>query len=213
MTIRILADREPYSSFADAPSPRSDAPPGPHSGSFAILNGPAALDEAAPDIVVMPAAEFLALPCGSSGKPRFVAYGPVALMDKAFERGCVDYLREPWSITELYARLGRLRSLKFRVGETTLCLSGSMLRGETASVELSPSELILFRILVRNSPLLVTREAATAALSLSARDESPALGRCAVSLRHSLESIEPGLGKRLHAVRRLGYRFDAELCG
>jgi DNA-binding winged helix-turn-helix (wHTH) protein len=213
VTIRILADREPYASFAEASLPKGDFPLGPQLGPLAILNGPAALDEAAPDIVVMPAADYLAMPRRLSGPSRYVVYGPVALMEAAFERGCVDYIREPWSMPELYARLRRLQSLKIRVGETTLSLAGSMLKGEEASVELAPSELTLFRLLIRNAPLPVTREAALAALSIAARDGFHDLGRCAVSLRHSLELVEPGLGRRLHAVRGVGYRFDAELCG
>jgi DNA-binding winged helix-turn-helix (wHTH) protein len=213
VTIRILADREPYASFADASLSNDITPQGPQSVSIAFLSGPAALDETAPDFLVMPAADFLAMPRGLLRQSSYIVYGPVALMDRAFERGCADYIREPWSISELYARLGRLLSLKFRVGDTILSLSGSVLRGEKASVELRPSELALVRLLVRNAPLLVTREAAVAALSIEAQDEYHALGRCAVSLRHCLESVEPGLGRRLHAVRGLGYRFDADLCG
>lgn len=214
MTVRILADREPYSTFAEAPLPEGGgAPRGPLPGSLVILNGPAALDEAEPDIVVMPAADFLALPGGLAGRQGYLVYGPVALMERAFERGCVDYIREPWSLAELHARLGRLQGGEFRAGEASFRLSGAVLRGKAATVELGGGELLLFRLLLRNAPLLVTREAAMAALSITVRDESHALGRCAVSLRRSLESVEPGLGRRLHAVRGFGYRFDAERCG
>jgi DNA-binding winged helix-turn-helix (wHTH) protein len=207
VTIRILADREPYASFAFSPQQ------GPLPGSFEISGGPSALDEADADIIVIPATEFLALPRDCPGRTRFVAYGPVALMDKAFEGGCADYLREPWALPELFARLKRLQTLKFRVGDSRLSLVGSAIRSKMAAVELCPSELELFRLLLRNAPFLVTKEAGFAALSLSVFDESHALGRCAVALRHSLDSVEPGLGRRLHAVRGRGYRFDAELCG
>jgi hypothetical protein len=214
VTVRILADREPYASFADASLAEVEgASTGPPTGSLVILNGPPALDEVSPDIIVMPAAEFLALTRGSLGQAGYIAYGPVALMDRAFEGGCVDYIREPWSLPELYARLGRQRATRFRVGDRLFCLSGSMLRGATAAVELRLGELILFRLLLRNAPLLVTREAAMALLPIAAHNEAHALGRCAVLLRHSLESVEPGLGRKLHAVRGLGYRLDAEPCG
>jgi DNA-binding response OmpR family regulator len=161
----------------------------------------------------MPAADFLALPRFFPGRSGYIVYGPVALMEKAFEQGCAEYIREPWSMPELYARLRRLQSLKFRAGETILTLDDSFLRSEKAVIGLASSELTLFRLLVRNAPLLVTREAAVAALSLVQPGEFLALGRCAVSLRHSLESVEPGLGRRLHAVRGYGYRFDVDLCG
>ena len=171
------------------------------------------MDEAEADIIVLPASEFLALPRDCPGRTGYVVYGPVALMDKAFEGGCVDYLREPWALPELFARLKRLQTLKFRTGKSSLSLVGSAIRSQKASVELALSELNLFRLLLRSAPFLVTKEAGIAALSIAAIDESHALGRCAVSLRHSLDSVEPGLGRRLHAVRGRGYRFDAELCG
>lgn len=214
MTIRILADREPYASFADMSTPTGTCPAqGPLTGSFVLLSGPAALDEAAPDIVVMPAPDFLALSPDSRGKSVYVVYGTVGLMARAFECGCAEYIREPWSLPELYARLARLINLEFQVGETTVRLSGSVLKGSKASVELKPGELALFRLLVRNAHLLVTRKAALASLSLAPGDDSHALGHCAVSLRHCLESVEPGWGRCLHAVRGLGYRIDIELCG
>jgi DNA-binding winged helix-turn-helix (wHTH) protein len=207
VTIRILADREPYASFAYEPIK------GPPTGSFEIYGGPSALDDIDADIIVLPAVDFLALPRESSGRTGYVAYGPVALIGKAFEAGCVEYIREPWALPELFARLRRLQTLKFRVGDSIMRLIGSAIRRQAASIELPPCELTLFRLLVRNAPFLVTREAAFYALSINASDENHALGRCAVSLRHRLEAVEPGLGRRLHAVRGRGYRFDAELCG
>jgi DNA-binding winged helix-turn-helix (wHTH) protein len=214
VTIRILADQEPYASFADtAPANGGSSPQGPLPGPFEIFNGPAGLDEAPPDIVVLPAADFLALPRDAAVQGGYIAYGRVSLMDRAFEWGCFDYIREPWSLPELYARLRRLQIPKFRVGNSKLSLVGSEVKGRTASVGLPPGELALFRLLVRNAPFLVTKEAALVALSIGTHDENHALGRCAVSLRHSLDSVEPGLGRMLHAVRGRGYRFDAELCG
>jgi len=214
VTIRILADREPYASFADAaPVKGEDLLQGPPPGSFVVLCGPAALDGAAPDITVLPAEDFLALPREAAAQAGYVAYGAVALMDRAFEKGCLDYIREPWSLSELYARLRRFQTLEFRAGDSKLSLNGRALKSEAASVELPPGELAFLRLLVRNAGLLVTREAAYAALSMGFHEENHALGRCAVSLRHRLNSLEPGLGRRLHAVRGLGYRFDVELCG
>jgi hypothetical protein len=203
VTVRILADREPYASFADETLPDGDV----------LVNGPPALDTAPPDIVVMPASDFLVLARGSASLPGFIVYGPVALMDRAFERGCIDYLREPWSLPELRARLRRLRNRDFRAFGTLFRLRGSVLAGDGAFLELREEELALFRILLRNAPLLVTREAASTRLFNTSQDKYHALGRCAVSLRHKLELFAPGLGTKLHVVRGLGYRLDVELCG
>jgi DNA-binding response OmpR family regulator len=134
-------------------------------------------------------------------------------MNEAFELGCVDYLREPWSYTELEARLRKFRNCCFRNGSELFRLKGSVLMGDCASVELRAEELGLFRILLRNAPLLVTREAAVERIPIAARDKDHALGRCAVSLRQRLETVAPGLGRKLHSVKGLGYRFDVEPCG
>ena len=203
MTIRLLADREPYASFAEKVLAEGDA----------MVCGPPLLDAAPPDIVVMPASDFLAATGRMGVEFDCIAYGPVALMNRAFERGCVDYLREPWSLPELEARLSRVRNRSFRAGGALFRLKGSVLMGDRLSAELRADDLDLFRLLLRNAPFLVTREAAAARIQIATQDKNHALGRCAVSLRRSLESVAPGLGKRLHAVKGLGYRFDVELCG
>jgi phage shock protein A len=139
VTIRILADREPYASILDARESRADgSSPGPLTESFVFVNGPAGLDEVAADIVVMPAVDFLALPRLRSGLSGYIVYGPVSLMDFAFKHGCTDYIREPWTMPELYARLRRLQNTKFRVGAAILSVAGTVLRGEKSSVELKP---------------------------------------------------------------------------
>ena len=225
MTIRILADREPYSAYADvsssdkatAPLEPVAGPSGSQSGSFVILNGPAGLDDPAPDILVMPAEDFLSLRIHPRAEPSerilYIPYGPVALMEQAFERGCADYLREPWALPELLARGIRLFKLKFHAGERKLELRGTRLAGEAAWIELTESERALLRLLVLNAPFPVPKKAAVSALSCRARNESQALGRCVVSLRRKMELVEPGLGGRLLAIRAIGYRLDALSCG
>jgi hypothetical protein len=205
MTIRILADREPYSSFADAP---------PVEEGIQIVNGPAGLDEPSPDILVMPAADFLLLrrpPPGLFGEGSlFMPYGPVALMERSFDQGCADYLREPWSLPELRARGSRLFTLRFRAGEASLELRGTRLWGFGRSIALSEGEAAFLRLLVINAPRPIPRGAAQAALPRRLRT---APGRAAASLRARLESLEPGLGGRLLAIRGFGYRLDGTACG
>jgi hypothetical protein len=225
VTIRILADREPYSTFADAPRPEGVVDPsgfvsGPSaslSESFVILNGPAALDDPSPDIIVMPVEDFLVL----RGRPSmdavlktlYIPYGPVAMMEKAFEQGCTDYIREPWALPELRARGSRLFKLKFRAGDRTMELSGMRLVGDASSIELTDSERALLRLFVLNAALPVPREAAISALPRPAQGEKHALGRCVTSLRRKMDLVEPGLGARLLAIRGFGYRLDATSCG
>jgi DNA-binding winged helix-turn-helix (wHTH) protein len=203
VNVRILADREPYASFSEQTLSRGDF----------VACGPPAVDAVAPDIVVIPASDFLSLMRQRNGSPGFLAYGPVALMGRAFENGCLDYLREPWSLPELDARLGRLENSVFRAGGGLFRLEGSKLASEGRSLELKAEELKLIRLLLRNAPFPVTRQAADAAMRFPSRAEAAALRRCVVSLRHSLERLSPGLGCRLKSVKGVGYRFDVDRCG
>jgi DNA-binding response OmpR family regulator len=166
-----------------------------------------------PDILVLPAADFLALSRFPARGFGCLAYGPVASMRRAFERGCLDYLREPWSFSELFARLSRFRKCRFRAGGKLFLLEGSALCGEGAPVDLGADELCLLLLLLRNAPFPVSREAAIEKIPSFARDKDQALGRCAVALRRNLEMVSSGFGKELHTVRGHGYRLDAEICG
>ncbi len=220
MTIRILADREPYTAYASAPRPdcecgQSDLITGP-SGSVAILNGPAGLDEPSPDILVLPAADFLDLRLANDPKADhgilYIPYGSVDLMEKAFERGCIDYIREPWSLVELLARGGRFFRLKFHIGEKILELRGRRLSGESASVDLTEPERIILRLLILNAPSPIPREAIYPVVFGTEAGKTSALGRCVASLRRKMEAVEPGLGSKLIAIRAFGYRLDGAAC-
>jgi hypothetical protein len=224
VTIRILADREPYSSFGEEPPASGEIEPsgsvmyptGPLAGSLAILNGPSCLDEPDPDILVLPAQDFLALPL-AAGCPRpdilYIAYGPVALMERAFEGGCADYIREPWALPELRARVGRFFRQRFRAGAGALELQGRSLSGSGAAVELTDREFALLRLLLINAPRPIPRAAAAASVSVFPARPAQDLGPCLFSLRRKMECVEPGLGRRLHAIRGFGYRLDVGACG
>jgi DNA-binding response OmpR family regulator len=168
------------------------------------------LDEAEPDLIVMPAADFLTIklvrdPRPGQTKPAYIAYGPVALMEETFVRGCVDYLREPWTMAELRARLGRHFSVAFRASGSIFILTGSTLRCGGRAVELCPDEINLLRLLVLNAPRPVTREVFGERIEL--------LAHTALKLRRKCKVFDPELGKSFHAIRGLGYRLDGITCG
>jgi DNA-binding winged helix-turn-helix (wHTH) protein len=205
VTVGILADREPYASY-----------PGrmPSRGGLLPCRD-LALDSLPPDIVVLPAADFLALP-RRGHRPLFLAYGPVSLMESAFERGCADYLREPWPFEELVARLGRLErpvSRIFRSDGELYRLEGPTLSAGKGTIRLDADGLSFLLLLLRNAPFPVTREAAKAAVPIAGGDSAAALKRSVASLRRGLESLSPELAHKFKSVRGIGYRFDVELCG
>ena len=190
------------------------SPAGPLEGPFVVLNGPSGLDDPDPDILVLPAEDFLALAGGGLGAGiRYFAYGPVSLMEKAFEVGCSDYLREPWSLSELRARVGRYCHQKFRAQGGMVELRGRNLKGPVTAVELSESECALLGLFLANAPRPVPWEAAAATIPRSRSANPHALSRSVQSLRRKMDSVEPGLGGRLRAIRGFGYRLDASACG
>lgn len=214
MTIRILADREPYCSYAE--SIRSDGAE-TSQGGYAVLNGPARLDEPSPDFIVLPAEDYLSLPRSLVTAPfrgiAYLAYGSNDLMEPAFERGCADYLREPWTPSELFARVHRLAKKKFFIEGRLFELRGTCLIGDKAFVDLRESERTLLEILLKSAPFPVPRDIAVAALLRCPPGGRKDLGPCVISLKRKMETVESGLSSRLHAIRGFGYRLKIDPCG
>jgi Response regulators consisting of a CheY-like receiver domain and a winged-helix DNA-binding domain len=182
------------------------------SEAFLIVNGPSCLDEAPAEVVVMPAEDFLLLRPNAFASAEFIAYGPVSLMDEVFALGCGDFLREPWSLPELYARAGRLRRRKLSIGAVKFELDGKRLESSFASISLTEREAQLLCVLLRNAPLPVPK---TVLLSLLFNDEQGkdySLNRCVSSLRRKLDRVDPSLGRAVRTVRGLGYRLDILTC-
>ena len=90
-----------------------------------------------------------------------LAYGSEQGLAPAFVRGCVDYLREPWTLTELQLRVQRWLE---RRGETHapgggIRLDGTTLHGPGGAVELSVVEARLLDMLLSNAGRVTSREA------------------------------------------------------
>ena len=90
-----------------------------------------------------------------------LAYGPEQGLTSAFLRGCVDYLRDPWTLTELELRVsrwleGRRQAQRFGGG---LWLDGTTLHGPAAVVALSVAETRLLGMLLHNAGRVTSREA------------------------------------------------------
>ena len=90
-----------------------------------------------------------------------LAYGPEQSLAVALLRGCVDYLRDPWTLTELELRVdrwleARLPARRFGGG---LWLEGTTLHGPTANVSLSAAEARLLEMLLDNAGRVTSRDA------------------------------------------------------
>jgi DNA-binding response OmpR family regulator len=202
MTIRLLADREPYASYIKEGDPE---------GSFFFCEDPSR----AVDVEVLPAELFLAT--AEAGLPLvpIFAYGPLRLMAPAFAAGCNDYLRDPWSLTELLARASRYERLRFLARSAGFELRNRALSlgaEPGRSIALNEAESKILRLLLLNQGTVVTRQAL--ALELWGQDRGPSraidvhIGR----LRARLDTLVPGSGSCLRPCRGLGYRLDVDIC-
>ena len=96
-----------------------------------------------------------------------LAYGNEQGLAPAFLRGCVDYLREPWTLTELQLRVQRW--LDHREGAAApgvanaagggIRLRGTTLHGPGGAVPLSVAEARLLDMLLYNAGRVTSREA------------------------------------------------------
>ncbi len=204
MTIRILADREPYASFADVhASERMKGPSGP----FIISTGPIPDEEPPPDLIAMPVEEFLAMPPVRRSGSVVFAYGGVSGMEEAFALGCLDYLREPWSLRELTARAGKLASPRLCFRGIEISLIRDHLNSPCASVRLSEGERRLARLLILNAGYPVPREALGFAIQGNTPTKTHAIENQISSLRAKLDQICAGAHEMIKSVRGLGYRL------
>lgn len=203
MTIRLLADREPYVSYIKEEDP---------DGSF-FFCGEGCREV---DLEVVPAERFLAMAGSELPRAPVFAYGPLRLMAPAFDAGCRDYLREPWSLIELRARASRYEGLRFLAQSRGFELRNRALglgSEPERAVSLNDAEYKLLRLLVINHGSVVTRQAL--ALELWGKDRAPSraidvyIGR----LRARLDALSPGAGGCLKSCRGLGYRLDVDICG
>ena len=113
-------------------------------------------------LFILPAAltNTIPAPDGRLALP-VLAYGPEQSLAAALLRGCVDYLRDPWTLTELELRVNRwlearLPARRFGGG---LWLEGTTLHGPGAAVSLSAAEARLLDMLLHNAGRVTSRDA------------------------------------------------------
>lgn len=166
------------------------------------------------DLVVLPVGVVLER-SGSpdAGVPR-MAYGPADLAADAFAEGCLDYLREPWTLEELEARALRFRVVRFRLGGRDYAYASGRLDGAEGSLSLPEGERRVLELLLGRLGRDVPRAALRRALGPEDPRESRRLDMTVSRLRSRLvrASGDPRAGSFLQAVRNRGYRLSGKPC-
>ena len=131
---------------------------------------------------------------------------------KGFDMGCDDYIRKPFALKELLARVEVVLKRNFKaysnqmdLGDNYLFdIKGLFLTHQDKRVALKTKEARLLALFLKNSNELLTYEKIFEALW--EYDETPSQG----SLRAYINTLRHILGKsRIETVKHMGYRYVA----
>ncbi len=142
----------------------------------------------------------------------FVAYGPPQLIDLAVLKGCFDYMKEPWSFSELLFRINSVVRFGNCSGDEgkDLYVSGNYLWYRSVSVVLSVGEARILGMLINNTGKPVSREALFYALWGKLPEGGSRIIDMYVSLlRKKLKLLKRktanNIGIKIKSVRGVGY--------
>lgn len=130
-----------------------------------------------------------------------------------FDQGADDYLLKPFEMRELEARLiaqirrhrGEVDGGALKVAELEFDLETMQVRREGQSLKLSPITLQILRILMRESPKLVTRERLETEIWGEDAPDSDTLRSHLYNLRKSID--KPFNRQLMHTVPGVGYKL------
>lgn len=159
------------------------------------------------DCLVMPAEAFLSAGLDRE-RPPVIGYGEESLLPLCLGAGAFDYLREPWGLPELEARVRRLRGRGFALAGARCELRPHELRGPLGGVPLSPRAYDALRLLVDHAPRALSAETLHRVIGTKAPSALP----MAVSrLRKAIGLAAGGeAASRLRGTRAGGPRADGE---
>lgn len=158
------------------------------------------------DCLIMPAEAFLSVGFDLE-RPPVIGYGEVSLLPLCLGAGAFDYLREPWGLPELEARVRRLRGRGFALAGARCELGPHELRGPLRGVPLSPRAYDALRLLVDHAPRALSAESLHRVIgtkALSALPMAVSRLRKAIGLAAGSEAASRLRGTRAGAMRAGG---------
>lgn len=155
------------------------------------------------DCLIMPAEDFLAAGF-DLGRAPVIGYGEESLLPLCLGAGAFDYLREPWGLPELEARVRRLRGRGFALAGARCELGPHELRGPLRGVPLSPRAYEALRLLVDHAPRALSAETLSRVIGTKAPSALPmAVSRLrkAIGMAAGSEAASRLRGTRARAPR------------
>jgi DNA-binding response OmpR family regulator len=147
------------------------------------------------DATVVPALRFLSqpIPIGSL----VIASGSADVAHECFDAGCHDFIREPFTETELHARVMAKTSRRLELDSRRVVAENGLLHGPSASVRLGDGLYRILALLANNPNRRVPREAMAAVTGIPVKS-SRAMDMRVSRLRGILRSVgASGLADRI----------------
>ncbi len=139
-----------------------------------------------------------------------LCYGPPESLSTAWESGCADYLKEPWTMTELHFRIDRLLSVPgvpLRSGAITVDDTEIICGGERHQISFQEGRILA--MLLRHRGAVVPREALYYSIWGKNGAGSRVVDMHIAALRRKLTDVQRHLSAnervRIGTARREGY--------
>jgi CheY-like chemotaxis protein len=144
------------------------------------------------DAVIIPAVHLPETPWEGKSWIPLIAYGSLETLERAFEAGCSDYLKSPWTPEELYhrVRLGvKSKALTFSWGK--ISITTSQAASPFGAVKLSVQESAILKVLAQKQGDVVPRELLYNALWGRLKESSRVVDMHISSLRKKIQKLLP----------------------
>jgi DNA-binding response OmpR family regulator len=138
-----------------------------------------------------------------------ICYGNASYIKSSFTLGCADFLKDPWSIDELYFRITRcVSSRKISVNGILLEFSGLHINcRERGRISLTYQESVILRTLARQQGKVISREVLAHFLGRKKTGSSRVIDVHISSLRKKIQRFLPSPYNinPIQSVRGIGY--------